>query len=108
LEARRSLLAQTFNDFLTGISATTTNIVTTIDVTELIESAEGRFLEFKATLRYSLAENKVDPRLEDVILKTVAAFSNQEGGTLIIGVTDDKQILGLQNDYNTLRDERLL
>jgi len=108
LEARRNLLAETFNDFLTGISATTTNIVTTIDVTELIESAEGRFLEFKATLRYSLAENKVNPRLEDVILKTVAAFSNQEGGTLIIGVTDDKQILGLQNDYNTLRDERLL
>jgi len=104
LQVRRNLLAKTFTEFLNSISATAPNIVATIDVTELIESAEGQFLEFKATLRYSLTENKVDPRLEDVILKTVAAFSNQEGGTLIIGVTDDKQIMGLENDYNTLRE----
>jgi predicted HTH transcriptional regulator len=41
-------------------------------------------------------------KLEDVILKTVAAFANSQGGTLLIGVADDGEILGLEHDYQTL------
>ena len=104
LEARRELLAQKFNEFLNSISVTDYDIPSQIDITDLIAAAEGPSLEFKATLRYCLAQQKADRRLENVILKTVAAFSNQDGGTLIIGITDDKQVLGLRNDYNTLRD----
>ncbi len=37
--------------------------------------------------------------MEEVILKTVAAFLNSDGGTLLIGVDDNGNILGLQNDY---------
>ncbi|MCY3595649.1 MAG: DUF262 domain-containing protein, partial [Bacteroidetes bacterium] len=104
LKARRELLAHRFNEFLNSISETDYDIESQIDISDLIATAEGPSLEFKATLRYCLAQQKVDRRLEDVILKTVAAFSNQDGGTLIIGVTDDKHVLGLHNDYNTLRD----
>lgn len=32
-------------------------------------------------------------------LKTLCAFANTEGGTLLIGVTDDKEIIGLGLDY---------
>ena len=42
--------------------------------------------------------------LEEVVLKTIAAFNNAEGGTLIMGVTDDYEIVGLDYDYNTLGD----
>lgn len=39
--------------------------------------------------------------MEHVILKTVCGFLNAEGGTLLIGVDDDGQILGLADDMKT-------
>ena len=36
-------------------------------------------------MRYDMRENKVNKKLEEVILKTIAAFSNAEGGTLDYG-----------------------
>jgi len=41
--------------------------------------------------------------LEKVIMKTIAAFGNTDGGLLLIGVDDDKNILGLENDFQTLK-----
>ena len=35
------------------------------------------------------------------ILKTIAAFMNSEGGTLIVGVDDSGNILGVEKDYET-------
>ena len=32
----------------------------------------------------------------------MCAFLNSDGGVLIIGVSDDKKVLGLSNDYQTL------
>ena len=48
--------------------------------------------------------NNVNKELEQVILKTIAAFSNGQGGTLIMGVADDYEVIGLENDYDTLKD----
>ena len=41
--------------------------------------------------------------LEKVISKTIAAFMNSEGGTLFIGVDDDGNVIGLENDYLLLK-----
>jgi len=38
-----------------------------------------------------------------VIAKTIAAFLNTEGGDLLIGVDDDSNALGLENDFSTLK-----
>lgn len=35
-------------------------------------------------------------------LKTLCGFANKRGGTLLIGVSDNKSIIGLENDYNEL------
>ena len=35
-------------------------------------------------------------------MKELAAFANSEGGTLIIGIDDEKNILGLANDFEKL------
>ncbi|MGH8018188.1 MAG: AlbA family DNA-binding domain-containing protein [Opitutaceae bacterium] len=37
-------------------------------------------------------------------MKTVAAFANSQGGTLLIGVDDAGNILGLEHDYLSLQD----
>jgi predicted HTH transcriptional regulator len=40
--------------------------------------------------------------MEGAVIKTVAAFLNTDGGVLLIGVNDRKQVLGLEADYKTL------
>jgi predicted HTH transcriptional regulator len=42
--------------------------------------------------------------VERAIVKTVVGFLNAEkGGTLIIGISDTKEVLGLQPDYSSLK-----
>jgi predicted HTH transcriptional regulator len=75
------------------------------DIVELIKQGESTKLEFKSSARWNLKENKLDKTMEEVILKTVAAFLNSEGGTLLIGVADDGKVLGLQHDYKIHRKQ---
>lgn len=103
LEERRKLLANALNNYLNNLTETKTTDVE-IDVYDMIQSGENHNVEFKTTLRYDLKSNQINKELEQVVLKTIAAFSNSRGGTLILGVTDDYEIVGLENDYNTLKD----
>jgi len=73
------------------------------DLRALISHGESATVEFKSTFKWDIKESKPNKSLEDVILKTLAGFMNGEGGTLIIGVSDDGQILGLKGDYNILK-----
>ncbi len=73
------------------------------EILALIAQGESAQLEFKSTARWNLKDGKKDRTMEEVILKTVAGFLNAEGGTLLIGVEDDGNIIGLQPDYQTLQ-----
>lgn len=66
----------------------------------LISHGESSNVEFKSSFKWDLKESKPNKALEDVVLKTLAGFMNGEGGSLIIGVSDDGKILGLNADYN--------
>jgi hypothetical protein len=70
---------------------------------KLLEDDENRFLEFKSSLRWDYRQEKANPDLEKVILKTLAAFGNTDGGILLIGVDDDKKIIGLEKDFQSLK-----
>lgn len=74
-----------------------------IDVPALLAAGESDRVEFKETARWNVREEKKDARMEAVIAKTVAAFLNSRGGTLLIGVDDSGRIAGLARDYATLR-----
>lgn len=104
IESRRQLLADQLNQFLNNITVTPEDTIVKLDLKEIIKEGESTIIEFKSTLRWNLRENQLDKRMEEVILKSVAAFANGEGGRLLIGVADDGEILGLQYDYNTLRN----
>ena len=69
----------------------------------LLKDDENRFLEFKSSLRWDYRQEKTNPDLEKVILKTLAAFGNTDGGILLIGVDDDKNIIGLEKDFQSLK-----
>ena len=65
-----------------------------MNVSELITATEGKTLEFKRDL------SSLQP-----ILKTLVAFANTSGGTLVIGVQDDGAVVGIAD---ALREEELL
>ncbi len=83
-------LARMISSYLTTAQNTSTH--------SLIEEGESEFVEFKSTLRYNLFTKKFDKEIEHAALKTIAAFLNTSGGTLILGVDDNKQVLGLKED----------
>lgn len=103
LAERRRMLAKDLNEFLEGITSSK-ETATPVSIEEMIAEGESDELEFKSTLRWDLREGKTNKKLEEVIQKTVAAFANSDGGTLLIGVADDGEILGLENDYASLGD----
>lgn len=79
-----------------------------ISTKEIIEQGESDQVEFKSTLRWNLYAQKKDKAIEKAALKTLAAFMNTKGGTLIVGVADDGNILGLENDKFANHDKLLL
>jgi hypothetical protein len=72
-------------------------------VASLITEGESAIIEFKSSARWDLRENRANKAMEQVIVKTAAGFLNvASGGTLLIGVDDGGNILGVANDYKTL------
>lgn len=72
-------------------------------IAALLAAGESATVEFKSSARWDLREQKKNPVLEQVILKTIAALLNTDGGTLLLGVADDGTVLGLEPDYQTLQ-----
>ena len=59
-----------------------------------IQKGESKTLEFKQQL----------PKGQQ-IAKTLIAFANGSGGKLMVGVTDDRQLVGIQDDIFELQDK---
>ena len=76
-----------------------------LEAENLIGRGESDTLEFKSTLRTNLKTGEKDKRMEKAVLKTLTAFLNTEGGTLLIGVTDDGEILGIDEESFDNRDK---
>ena len=72
-------------------------------IAEVAKRGESESLEFKSSARWNMRAGKRDDAMETVITKTVAAFMNSGGGTLLIGVDDDGRLIGLGPDYATLK-----
>lgn len=77
-------------------------------IKSLISSGEGDRVEFKSTLRWNLKTDRADKRIDKAWLKTLAAFINSEGGSLLVGVEDKGNILGIEADNFENEDKYLL
>lgn len=71
----------------------------------LIEKGESFSLEFKSTIRTNLKTGEKDKRMEKAVLKSLVAFLNSDGGTLLVGVADDGEILGTDIESFDNRDK---
>ena len=74
----------------------------------IIQQGENDQVEFKSTLRWNLKSDRSERVIEKAWLKTVVAFLNSSGGTLIVGVDDDGTILGIAPDRFDNEDKYLL
>ena len=95
-----------------------------LELKEKINSPESDMLEFKGSFaspleskekimnefklkndeQYDAWFKRKSPELMHAVMKTIAAFANTDGGTLLIGIEDrTKKILGLQADYDNLK-----
>jgi len=78
------------------------------EIIELIKKGENEELEFKSTLRYNLHTNQIDKKIEHSTLKTITAFLNTNGGSLLLGITDKGEIIGIEKDNFNDTDKFLL
>ncbi len=72
----------------------------------MIRVGENTHLEFKETFKVAATTKDELPCLRDEVVKEIAAFMNTEGGTLLIGVNDLHEVVGLDLDYKFIRLKR--
>ena len=101
LEARRDLIARKLNEFMNSLISEPEETHHR-PVTDLITLGESYTFEFKSTLQWDVVREELNKVLRLSVLKTIAAFLNSQGGTLVIGVEDDGSIIGLAPDFKLL------
>lgn len=103
LAARRALIAQGINSFMAGLLEQPEDAGTTIE--DLIAQGEDEQVEYKSSLRWDYKEGKATKIPPKAVAKTLAAFLNSAGGTLLIGLKDDGEVLGVEQDLATLKSK---
>jgi hypothetical protein len=74
-----------------------------VDTDELIEKGENENIEFKSSLCWDFDKKNKYWVPEMAVAKAVASFLNSDGGFLLIGVKDDKTLLGLEADFKAIK-----
>jgi hypothetical protein len=100
LKERRVRMAEVVKQAWEALTGTKGNApaATAKSAAELIASGESDGVEYKSTLRRNLHTGEFDEKMHLAALKTIAGFLNARGGTLLIGVADNGEVLGLEAD----------
>lgn len=67
-----------------------------MNIMDEIKKGEGKTIEFKATMPSA-----------DKIAKTIISFANMAGGKMIIGVADNRDVIGIENFDITQNMDRI-
>ena len=101
LEKRREMMARVISEgYSTLVDEAQSGelVASEFDLSKSLIEGESESAEFKSTLRTNLHTGAKDPRIELAVLRTLAGFMNNNGGTLVIGVSDDGSPVGIQVD----------
>jgi hypothetical protein len=102
LDRRRPLLARVVRDGFEKLWDDPVAVEHAGTIDDLLAAGESQMVEYKSTARWNIHTGQADKKMEHVIVKTVCGFLNAEGGSLLIGVSDDGSVLGLDADFATL------
>lgn len=70
----------------------------------LVARGESHELEFKQTARWDVRQHQHAEHIEHAALRAIAGLSNAVGGTLLIGVSDDGEITGIESDLRLFKE----
>lgn len=101
LEKRRILIAEVIKSGFERLWDESESTATPMSLSDTLAIGESQTLEFKSSARWNIRANKADKKMEDIVTKTVCGFLNTEGGTLVIGVDDEGNPLGIDDDLKT-------
>lgn len=105
LVARRAAIARKINEFIQALIEEP-EILHEKSVSELIALGETATLEFKSTFQWDVVQGKQATYLKHEVYKTIAAFLNSDGGTLVIGVEDNGKVFGIERDIKLAQNSR--
>ena len=77
-------------------------------IIKLSKATESQTLEFKSSYRKPLGKKIPEKILKHSVIKTIAAFANTKGGDLLIGVSDNNEIIGIEVERYKNMDSVLL
>lgn len=66
---------------------------------------EDKTVEFKSSIQWDYKEKKQNRELMFDIAKAISAFMNTGGGRLIIGIDDEKNVMGIEKDISLLKKQ---
>ena len=89
-----------------GPSIVATGSGGSVDTVSLMGEGESKWVEFKASACFNHQTGDRDKDLEFAIAKTIVGFANTHGGTLLIGVNDSGEAVGLKNDFRLASQKR--
>jgi hypothetical protein len=71
---------------------------------DYLSENESHFLDFKSSMLWDKGKDECSKNryLELHIIRTIAAFTNSDGGVIIVGVDPDKRIIGIEQDYQCI------
>jgi uncharacterized protein with ParB-like and HNH nuclease domain len=104
LQKRRELLAKHLNEYLNSFSDTK-DYIGEAGIDQLINEGESLELELKASYQWNDDKQKQDDEYEYAVFRTIAAFANTKGGTLILGVNDESDVKGLAQDISYIEGD---
>ena len=103
IDERSKLLANGINNFIRSFGEDIETLPI-VDLENLPE--EGTQIEYKASFKSDINKTGIGQKiLIREVVTTVAAFANSLGGKLLIGVEDDKNIIGISEDLKTVRSD---
>jgi type I restriction system adenine methylase HsdM len=73
----------------------------------IIRKGESKTVEFKETFELCLNKQTKEKYVEDSALKTIVAFLNSDGGELLIGVSDNFQIVGIERELKKFHNDNV-
>lgn len=87
------------SDKLDDMIASVTKLSDEEEILGLIRAGENKEIEFKETFEYNeRIEGNRDKKLVHSSIKTIAAFINSGGGNLLVGVADNREVVGINRD----------
>ena len=77
-------------------------------ILNLIRKGENKHIEFKESFSKNIKTGLKDKEIEKSSLKNIVGFLNADGGALLIGIADNGEIKGVEDDFFTSIDKYLL